>query len=296
MQIYSTDGTESSLLYVNDAGDSVWSGQNLGGIVRIRGKNDAGDSKIMFEADPDGAADLYHAGVKTISTGVNSLLVGGTGTTLRLFNDGSAAEITNSGQGDHTVVTGKSTAGDPRTMIRCDPDEAVKLYHAGVANFWTTDEGAATRGGIKFPATQVASTDVNTLDDYQEGTWTPTVWDGSSGGTQGGTSVATGTYTKIGNIVTIKCNIDGITTGGMTAGNSLFIRGLPFTSAVSEQNVGSLWMNNVTFTGFCTPIVSASAGYMFIRDNISGSSASTVNISDLSSGNADIEITVTYFV
>ena len=57
--------------------------------------------------------------------------------------------------------------------------------------------------GITFPATQSASSDANTLDDYEEGTWTPVVSDATTGGNlatlaSGGTD---GVYTKIGNIV-----------------------------------------------------------------------------------------------
>ena len=40
----------------------------------------------------------------------------------------------------------------------------------------TTFNGAIIpNAGIKFPATQVASTDANTLDDYEEGTFTPVI-------------------------------------------------------------------------------------------------------------------------
>jgi hypothetical protein len=48
--------------------------------------------------------------------------------------------------------------------------------------------------GITFPAAQSASSNANTLDDYEEGTWTPVV----TGGTLVGTSSNTGNYTKIG--------------------------------------------------------------------------------------------------
>jgi hypothetical protein len=34
---------------------------------------------------------------------------------------------------------------------------------------------AASGAGITFPAAQSASSDANTLDDYEEGTWTPNV-------------------------------------------------------------------------------------------------------------------------
>jgi hypothetical protein len=51
--------------------------------------------------------------------------------------------------------------------------------------------------GINFPATQSASANANTLDDYEEGTWTP-----SFGGiTSASYSYQLGTYTKIGNMV-----------------------------------------------------------------------------------------------
>ena len=57
------------------------------------------------------------------------------------------------------------------------------------------------QGQIKFPTTQVASADANTLDDYEEGTFTPTL---SSDGTGAFTiDTANGKYTKIGNMVRI---------------------------------------------------------------------------------------------
>ena len=57
---------------------------------------------------------------------------------------------------------------------------------------------SASGAGITFPATQSASTNANTLDDYEEGTWTPN--QGSGIAITGAFSSA-GTYTKIGNLV-----------------------------------------------------------------------------------------------
>ena len=73
-------------------------------------------------------------------------------------------------------------------------------------------------GQIKFPATQNASTNVNTLDDYEEGTWTPTVTAGSGTFT---TVSGAGTYTKIGNRVLWYMKID-ITTNGTAASSVRF--------------------------------------------------------------------------
>ena len=87
--------------------------------------------------------------------------------------------------------------------------------------------------GITFPATQSASSDANTLDDYEEGTWTPSVKFG--GASVGITGTFSGKYTKIGNLVTISCRLTftskGSSTGRMT------IDTLPFN--VGANNPGS---------------------------------------------------------
>ena len=82
-----------------------------------------------------------------------------------------------------------------------------------------------TGTGITFPATQSASSDANTLDDYEEGTWTPTV----IGTTTAGTATyvnGTGKYTKIGRLVQFEAHINW--NSGTGTGN-LRVSGLPFT-------------------------------------------------------------------
>ena len=95
----------------------------------------------------------------------------------------------------------------------------------------TTNALNLTVGQIAFPASQNASADANTLDDYEEGTWTPTV---SGTGTAGvGTySIQTGHYIKIGKLVYIRGRIDLTNhtgTGNFVGG------GLPF-AAISSTN------------------------------------------------------------
>jgi hypothetical protein len=97
------------------------------------------------------------------------------------------------------------------------------------------DVSGAAAGQIKFPATQVPSTDANTLDDYEEGTWTPSF--GGSGG-QSGQAYTTqvGTYTKIGKRVTCDFNIVLSTLGTITT--DLQVQGLPFTS---QNTANAFW-------------------------------------------------------
>ena len=74
--------------------------------------------------------------------------------------------------------------------------------------------------GITFTATQVASANANTLDDYEEGTWTPTAWGG------GNISSAAGRYIKIGKQVYVSWDVQyGSTANGDAAG----FQNLPFT-------------------------------------------------------------------
>lgn len=78
--------------------------------------------------------------------------------------------------------------------------------------------------GIKFPTTQSASSNANTLDDYEEGTFTPTISATSGGSFTGGT--AAGYYTKIGNLVTCAIYLQNYTVSG--ASGSSQVGGLPF--------------------------------------------------------------------
>jgi hypothetical protein len=78
--------------------------------------------------------------------------------------------------------------------------------------------------GITFPATQSASTDANTLDDYEEGTWTPVINPATGTVTS---SVTAGTYIKVGRQVTLNYNAQ-ITGGTITAVSS--ISGFPFAT------------------------------------------------------------------
>lgn len=82
--------------------------------------------------------------------------------------------------------------------------------------------------GITFPATQSACSDANTLDDYEEGTFTPTLPAGSTGVTY---TAQLGVYTKIGNVVYFYAyvQISAVTSVPGGAGGTV-IDGLPFTS------------------------------------------------------------------
>ena len=102
----------------------------------------------------------------------------------------------------------------------------------------------ATGIGITFPAAQSASSDANCLDDYEEGTWTPTITMAS--GTSTGSS-GDGTYVKIGRQVTVTV---GLAVGTISAGGEInTINGLPFTARAGNDQAVGLSRENAN-TGF----------------------------------------------
>jgi len=138
----------------------------------------------------------------------------------------------------------------------------------------------ANNGQIAFPASQNASADANTLDDYQEGTFDFDITFG--GGSTGITyDDKAGLYVKIGKLVTITGYIK-LTSKGTDTGNCL-ISGLPFsihngnsgytsvglrvrnmTRAAGEQiqgygtiNGASIVLNTVTAAGASTTLTDA---------------------------------------
>jgi len=96
---------------------------------------------------------------------------------------------------------------------------------------------AASGAGITFPATQSASTNANTLDDYEEGEWLPTIAPATGAfGSVTYNANRTGYYTKIGRVVHIIAlvSVGSYTTG--TASGSMRIGSLPFPVADLSQN------------------------------------------------------------
>jgi hypothetical protein len=95
---------------------------------------------------------------------------------------------------------------------------------------------SASGAGITFPATQSASSDANTLDDYEEGTWTPT--NAVVYGFTPGTISSWGNYVKIGDYVYVNCRINYNTSETLVVGDRGFISGLPFAATGSVNQIG----------------------------------------------------------
>ena len=132
--------------------------------------------------------------------------------------------------GEHFVGDGSCLAFSTRGSANTAYTEHGRFTAAGRLLLGLTSANASggvlqISNGITFPATQSASTDANTLDDYEEGTWTPTLTAGS--GSVASYSTQSGSYTKIGNVVCARFRLDILDKGSLSG--SLAIGGLPFT-------------------------------------------------------------------
>jgi len=129
--------------------------------------------------------------------------------------------------GAGTSTTQLATTAFATTADALKAPLAAPSFTGTVASAGLLDLSGAAAGQIKFPATQNVSADVNTLDDYEEGTWTPTDVSGA------GLTLAsgTGTYTKVGRVVAVAFSLQyPATASGLAAA----IGGLPFTSGTFQ--------------------------------------------------------------
>jgi len=179
-----------------------------------------------------------------------------TATTFEPTGDTSAGD--NSALGytvaEGAIVTGQGLTSD--VTIKNDADAEVMSVPTGTttAKFATgISVGAATpgTGGVAFPATAVAVTDANTLDDYEEGEFVPTLTLNGSGTVTMATNT-TLSYTKIGRVVHINgvLGISGVSSpvGDLVLGN------LPFTSRNATQAAGRTFCN-VAFSNLSGALV-----------------------------------------
>jgi hypothetical protein len=138
-----------------------------------------------------------------------------------------------------------STSGAGGVITTADSSGVLNLQSGG-ANVATINAfgiglgtGVPASGiGITFPATQSASADANTLDDYEEGTWTPTFTGAStSGSCTYVTGQTTGTYVKIGQFVFTSFSLSANSTHSGTGG--LRVSNFPFTFSSTSNWGGS---------------------------------------------------------
>jgi hypothetical protein len=120
--------------------------------------------------------------------------------------------------------------------------------------------------GILFGTDTAAA---NTLDDYEEGTWTPVM----TGVTL---TTAFGSYVKIGNLVTAHFRISS---DSLTSSAAASISGLPFTRDFSQENRGAGFINFSQSTTPASLLFAASSSAVNFRESSGGAILSITQVS-----------------
>jgi hypothetical protein len=241
-------------------------------------------------AMPYGSINFGNAQSSTASP----LMAGKSNDNSGLFLIGLAADGVN--QGDMRFDARKSDNTEFSTLTniafkfsRFSATTLMDIYRNGDVNILgVTTVKSLIAEGLKFPSTQVPSANVNTLDDYEEGTFSPLI-EGTA--TAGAATYTTqdGFYTKIGNLVTV--NIKMVWTAHTGTG-SLIIRGLPFTVRKTDAQ-GSIYGDAIVLTAnnYIAAIASKDTTTILIRQTPTGTIASNVVAMDTA---ATMTVNVTY--
>jgi len=204
-------GTTDARGVLRLAGSSANAFPNNGGLLWLTDTNAATDYKNWSVSSINGEFGVAR-GSEAFNTAQNAYKITGAATQGYI--------------GEHIWYTNNSSE-----KVRID--NSGRLLVGTVTQVGNANGGILQLGsGITFPATPIATTDVNTLDDYEEGTWTPALM--AAGYTATYVSNV-GKYTKIGNQVFISLYISLSASIAVVPGNGLAIGGLPFSSSTSSN-------------------------------------------------------------
>lgn len=193
------------------------------------------------------------------------------------------APIVSSGGTTPAISITPATTGAPGSMSAADKLALDSLAPSASVTFAEVNLG---QGHLIFPAVQVPSAGANTLDDYEEGTWTPTLTCATPGDLAVTYAVRTAIYTKIGRLVTAHFVIQTSAFTRTTAAGAIQITGLPIAMSGITSVTGKLDWSGITklnFTETSLFMISGSATIFLISSGSGVTRASTL-ITDMPSG------------
>ena len=221
---------------------------------------------------------------------------GGSGTQVSYPNSPAGvadylARIKLAADANYRLKTGLDTSDNPAIEFgpgSAGADVRLRRTSAGVLVIDDNAGGDATLAvsRISFPATPNLSTDVNTLDEYEEGQWTPVLTFATPGNLSVAYSDQAGRYIKIGSFVWYWCRITTSTFTHTTASGNLLITGLPFTPANINQPAGGAVIAGYTKANYTSVAGNVSTAPDAIRLIASGSgqAQATLTTADFPTG------------
>jgi hypothetical protein len=156
----------------------------------------------------------------------------------------------------------------------------------------TINQLTLSGGQLVFPATQAVSTNANTLDDYEEGTWTPVLGGVTSASGQTYSTQA-GYYQKVGRWVHVS-GVVALTAKGTNSGN-IGITGLPFQPDINSGAVAvGYWASLTTAVSHLAGFTQAGQSYALLYyatgDDASLTALTAADLSDTT----DVRFSISY--
>ena len=291
-------------------------------------------SSLVFSTQPSGGADLATA--LTIDSSQNATFNGDVSVpaTNKLRLDGASGHsyIYEHSNDDVRVYVGGTAVwdflttgagvsatgklhldGGGDTYIQESSANVLKVFTGGTQALEINASQNATfagvvnaPAGINFPddASSNPSSDVNTLDSYEEGTWTP-VYKPSGGSFNTMTmDIVSATYTKIGRQVTVRATFKTDSVNLTGASGTLRIDGLPFTAVATDGESPVLIGHNYSWVSDNHPysgyVLSNTTNILLVQRDTSNGATGSMVPADLTAGvTADqngIIMMTTYFV
>ena len=191
------------------------------------------------------AGTLGVTGETTLTTHLNmgdgDIIKLGASADLQIQHDGSHSYVKDAGTGnlflDSVAGSAIIRVNDGYNALEAIGGGAVNISHNGNTKIATASTGVNVTGGIGLGGTGTA----NILDDYEEGTWTPSFVVSP----QGTVSALAGQYTKIGRLVYIQVQVTGSSLGISSYAR---IGGLPFT-ANNDSDTGTYILGSIVTRG-----------------------------------------------
>lgn len=206
------------------------------------------------------------------------------------------APIQSSGGSAPVISIDPATTTTPGSQSATDKTRIDALSAASSPTFKALN---LSDGQLAFPATQVPSANPNTLDDYEEGVWTPSLSFVTPGNLAVTYAIRNGFYTKIGRMVFISYQITTSAFTFTTAAGNLIVTGLPFPSGVANQIMGPIDWSGVTKAGYTSlqgVIANAQSAIQVVASG-SGVARANVQAADTPTGATIIVAgTISYFV
>jgi len=276
---------------ISSTGVATWS--NVGGVAGTAMTLNStglgvGVASPSFKLDVQSSTATFQL-KSTTGTNAAYLFTNNTGGDFYFGRDNSTGATFGSGTGYSAILY---SAGAYPMAFFTNATERARIDSSGNLLVGVTSANAnggvlQLKSGITFPATQVAASDANTLDDYEEGTFTATLTGGTSNPTTPVTTTAR--YTKVGRLVTVQIEFVNISNAG--ASGAIAITGLPFVNgSVAATGIATLY-NLATFTGSPVVYLDTGASFLAFYGNVSSSAFSSVTHNSTTSGYSTTTIT-----